>query len=413
MKIWIFPLALVVSGSAVAQSTFAVHSGDRVVFYGDSITDSSQYPNFIETLILTRYPGMDVRFYNSGVGGDRVTGGWMGSIGERLPRDLFAYRPTVFTIMLGMNDASYRAMDAGVFNTYKSGFEGILAEIKKNAPSARGWLIRPSPYDDVTYEPKWKPGYNDVLIQYGELVAELASKNVYGVVDLNKPVVDTLTAANAIDPKTAQKIIPDRVHPGNAGHFVMAWNVFKAWGGTGVLSETEINASAGTSVGKGVKLSQVTASANGVKWTALGGGLPFSFDRNDATVSLVLKATKIDEEVNKQIIKVSGLASGQYRLKIDDSTVGTYSAEDLAIGINIGNLTTPYSKQSALVNSLTWKRAEVQKTWWREIQFKYRDQNHSLLKGAVAGMRKLEEGVIKEQKAAAQPKPHTFELVKA
>ena len=48
---------------------------------------------------------------HSGVGGDRVTGGGAGPIDVRLPRDVVAYKPTVMTIMLGMNDGSYRAFD--------------------------------------------------------------------------------------------------------------------------------------------------------------------------------------------------------------------------------------------------------------------------------------------------------------
>src|SRR6185503_16616989 len=92
-------------------ATFALKDGDRVVFYGDSITDQRLYTTFTETYVVTRYPKLDVHFVHSGWGGDRVTGGGGGPIEVRLKRDVFAYKPSVMTIMLGMNDGSYRTFD--------------------------------------------------------------------------------------------------------------------------------------------------------------------------------------------------------------------------------------------------------------------------------------------------------------
>src|SRR3954471_5096687 len=101
-----------------AAEPFALKDGDRVVFYGDSITDQRLYTTFTESFVVTRFPKMDVSFIHSGWGGDRVTGGNGGTIDVRLERDVFAYKPTVMTIMLGMNDASYRAFDQSIFDRY-------------------------------------------------------------------------------------------------------------------------------------------------------------------------------------------------------------------------------------------------------------------------------------------------------
>src|SRR5438477_4878508 len=103
--------------------SFALKDGDRVVFYGDSITDQRLYTTFTETYVLTRFPRLEVRFVHSGWGGDRVSGGGGGPIDVRLPRDVFAYKPTVMTIMLGMNDASYRKFDEPIFDKFKTGYE--------------------------------------------------------------------------------------------------------------------------------------------------------------------------------------------------------------------------------------------------------------------------------------------------
>src|ERR1700759_1933267 len=102
-------LTLLTAAFATAQAPFYLHDGDRVVFYGDSITDQRLYTTFVESFVVTRFPHMNVAFTHSGWGGDRVTGGAGGPIDVRLARDVFPYRPTVMTIMLGMNDGNYKA----------------------------------------------------------------------------------------------------------------------------------------------------------------------------------------------------------------------------------------------------------------------------------------------------------------
>jgi hypothetical protein len=61
--------------------TFLLKDGDRVVFYGDSITEQRLYTSFIEEYALTRFPDRKIEFFNSGVGGDKVSGGWAGLLG--------------------------------------------------------------------------------------------------------------------------------------------------------------------------------------------------------------------------------------------------------------------------------------------------------------------------------------------
>src|SRR4051812_1015068 len=93
-------LILAAAGLAGAQDNFGLREGDRVVFYGDSITDQRLYTTFTETFVVTRFPKLNVSFVHSGWGGDRVTGGAGGPVDVRLWRDVLPYNPTVVTIML-------------------------------------------------------------------------------------------------------------------------------------------------------------------------------------------------------------------------------------------------------------------------------------------------------------------------
>src|SRR5262249_28339971 len=73
-----------VTAQASDRSNYYLNEGDRVVFYGDSITDQMLYTGFVETYTITRFPHLNVTFVHSGWGGDRVTGGGGGPIDLRL-----------------------------------------------------------------------------------------------------------------------------------------------------------------------------------------------------------------------------------------------------------------------------------------------------------------------------------------
>ena len=58
----VFVLAANAFAPAFADGPFYLKNGDRVVFYGDSITDQRLYTTFTETFVVTRFPNMDVTF---------------------------------------------------------------------------------------------------------------------------------------------------------------------------------------------------------------------------------------------------------------------------------------------------------------------------------------------------------------
>src|SRR5574337_1602942 len=179
----LFALFLFV-GTVRAEGSFQLKDGDCVVFYGDSITAGRGYTSFTETYAVTRFPHLRLRFVHSGWGGDRVTGGAGGSIDARLRRDVLAHKPTVMTIMLGMNDGGYRHFDPALFKTYTDGYQHIIDTVKSALPGIRITLLQPSPFDDVTRPAQFEGGYNAVLIRYGQFVKELGRREGSVVADL-------------------------------------------------------------------------------------------------------------------------------------------------------------------------------------------------------------------------------------
>jgi lysophospholipase L1-like esterase len=404
-------LLLAVGGTVNAQNGFYLKSGDRVIFYGDSITDQRLYTTFVETYIVTRFPNLNVSFVHSGWGGDRVNGGGGGKIDVRLQRDVIAYKPTVMTIMLGMNDGRYRAFDQQIFDEYAAGYENIISTMKSAVPGLRMTLIQPSPYDDVTRAPLFEGGYNAVLVRYSQFVKELARKHNLEIADLNTSVVAALTKASASDAPTALKIVPDRIHPGAGGHLLMAAALLRDWKAPALITAVEIDAAKKKVVR--VDNTQTTDLSNegAITWTQTDNALPMPVDLSDAPLSLAVRSSDVIEKLNQQPLKVTGLTASGYVLKIDGEEVGRFTKEQLAEGINLATLATPMTKQAAAVHALTLKHNNVHFTRWRSVQVPLEKDAPAQARKTLDALDELEAELVRQQRATAQPKPHRYELI--
>lgn len=410
----VFVLCFLCWGGATAlsaQGTSQIHPGDRVVFYGDSITDQRLYTVFVETYIVTRFPNLDVSFVHSGWGGDRVTGGGGGPIDLRLQRDVIAYKPTVMSIMLGMNDGGYQAYNEALFHTYVDGYQHIITSVKSALPGIRITAIQPSPFDDVTREPEFAGGYSGVLIRYAQAVKDLAERNQLTVADMNQPVVEMLKAAKAADPKLAEKIIPDRVHPDDGGHMIMAECLLKAWDAPATVTSVEIDAAGKRVVrSQGTKVSDL-ASAPNLAWTQLDDALPMPVDWKNEVVTLAVRSSDFVNALDQQPLKVTGLKGEKYELKIDGQAAGTFTRQQLAEGVNLAVLPTPMVEQATKVEELTVRHNDLHYARWREVQVPLADFNLAGKEAAMDSLDRLEAEVVTLQRKGAQPRPHRYELL--
>ena len=396
---------------ALEDDSFFLKDGDRVVFYGDSITEQLLYTTFAETFAVTRFPQYDLSFTHSGWGGDRVTGGGGGSIDRRLARDVIPYRPSVVTIMLGMNDASYQPFKQDIFDRYASGYKHIVEELKLDLPGVRLTLIKPSPFDDVTREPKFEGGYNAVLLRYADFVAELAKSEGASVADLNNPVVEATKKAFETDKEGAVKLNPDRVHPGVGGQLVMAQALLKAWNAPSLVSAVNLDAKESKVISAdGAVVTDLKKDGETLSWIQLDHALPFPVDLKDPVVALATKSSDFFTALNRQPLKVDGLNANEYILKIDGEEVGTFAKADLGNGVNLAEQNTPMIRQAIKVHSLTMKHNALHKLRWRTIQVPYQDAQSDHLAEALAGLDGIESEFVAEQHDAAQPVSHKFEL---
>jgi lysophospholipase L1-like esterase len=401
---------------------FHLRDGDRVLFYGDSITERGLYTAIVETYVVTRYPGLDVSFVNAGWGGDTVRGGAGGPIDVRLGRDVLPERPTVMTVMLGMND---RHPSLGTDSTndrqFFDGYAHMVSRMRAELPGIRITALTPSPYDEVTRPPR-PEGDNAVLVRFGRWIEDYARGAGLGIADMNAPLVRVLERANEADPERARGIIPDRVHPGLAGALIMAGRLLEAWDARPVVAAVAIEASGAAPTVSSVehsRVSELSAAGDGVSWTQLDGALPLPFaawertERDGPSVSLAIRYSDVTAALNAQPLRVTGLRDGAYALRIDGAAVGTFTSTELAQGVNLSVLDTPMAAQAKQVHDLGFAHNAVRQARRRQIEVQLAGYDLPEKGAAVEALDGLEAALVARQHEAARPVPHRFKLVPA
>lgn len=438
--------APILCAADTGDSSFYLKDGDRVCFYGDSITEQRFYGVDVESYVRTRFPKLQVEFVNSGVGGDKVTGGWAGDIDTRLSRDVFPFKPNVITIMLGMNDARYRAFDPDIFSVYTNGYEHIIESLQANLPGVRIVLIEPSPYDDVTESPNFPGGYNAVLLRYSAFVRQLARRHNLQCVDFNQPLVDVMQKVFAQNPALSHGVIPGRVHPSAIGELVMAQALLRAWNAPATVTAVTVNAHRDIATqSDNTTVSDIKTDGNILSWTQNDGCLPcpvlalhadwpqfppYSNGRNGTSFAwkipepnwsetnplaeMVLRDSGFYKDLDQEPLVVTGLARGNYQLKIDGQDVGEFTAKELRHGVNLAKYHTPMLEQSYRELALVWKQVQWRFFAWRDIQLKLsHDQNPAVQKatdGLVNALDNQIQEIVKDQHAAAMPQTSHYEL---
>lgn len=415
-RIWMIPvaaLALFAGVSTSAAQQFALKDGETVVFYGDSITAQRLYTKDVEEFVLTRYPQLHIHFVNAGVPGDTASGGYTGTMAERVARDVAPYQPGMITVMLGMNDGGwgYGSPDQ-IAADFKTKYLALLGELRRAAPHAAVTLICPTPYDEITHGTEF-PGYSHMVerlagevSQIGSQMQNSAEQPVF-VVDFHGPMMNALQRAKADNPEIAPLFIPDRIHPAPAGHWIMAAALLSAWHADPIVSSVTLNAAdAASTATERTKISDLRKSADGIAWTQLDEALPLPFDFNDAMTTEMLRISNV-AAFDRQMLQVSSLEAGTYELSIDGKAIASFLRDDLQAGVNLALDKTPMLSQARDVASQEDRCAELDQARFVVAS----DVKPMPTSGiAEATLRAAQDELEASIRKDLAPAPHKFEL---
>ncbi len=343
-----------------AEPVLKLKENDVWVMSGDSITAQRQHTDYIEAFYHTRFPAMNLRFRNSGIGGNRT-----GNILARFDYDIAAWKPTIVSVELGMNDVGNGDDPAA----YIQGMRDIITKIR--AIPAQPVLISSSPVDDGSKMGDWKSDRCRRLDAYTVALRKLAAEEKVVFVDQYHPLVDLwgdnrakgeaearnkgtwppkptpAPAPVAVDPtKPAQPVKPvatpiapsliplggDAVHPGPVGQYMMAATILSGLGAEKEVSSATLKADGSVVATKHCKITDATAKAGKLSFTRTDESSPWPILPAAKTAAQLLPSVL---DLSRCMLQVDGLAAGKYRVSINGKPAATLDEKELAAGWNI------------------------------------------------------------------------------
>lgn len=420
---------------AQAKAEFPLKDGDIWVMAGDSITAQHLHTNYFEAFCFARYPNLKFSFRNSGVGGHTIP-----TTLARFDYDIAAWKPTVVSVELGMNDQGGTPTEKFVSN-----MGTMVARIR--AIKARPVILSASPMNNG--DTMAKLGGNKKLNEYAVALKEFCAKEnipygdqFHALVDIwgnNKPKEilantmvslkqmacdDSLTGVEHLRAfLAAQEKLPvgpvsmqgDAVHPGSCGQLLMAATLLKELGADGFVSSVSIDGGGKVTEAKGCKVDGVKAEGEKIEFDRLDERLPFPIP-DEARAVLSLCPTILD--LSRYTLKVTGLKDGNYTLRINGIATATLAAKEFDAGVNLtafGPL--PQAKEvnpivaqgRAILAAVSGKEGVVGQ--WRGLSQKAHaaDAAQELKEQLAALDKKVQEADEKIREAAKPQKLH-FEL---
>jgi len=345
-------LLALLSSQVRAADKFPLEEGDTWVFAGDSITAQKQHTNDIEAFCYARYPKLTFHFRNSGVGGDTIP-----KVIARFEPDVAAFKPTVVSIELGMNDKGGTPVEKYIEQMGK--LTQMIQGIK-----ARPVYLAASPVNNGATMAKLDDG-NKRLDEYAVALKKFAAEqkapfadqfhalvDVWGKNKPREPLAANFTAVKALaqndslegvehlrkfleaqakNPPTVT-MMGDPVHPGQTGQLMMAAAILKDLGAEGFVSDAQLTADGKVMMVKGCAVDGVKAENGAISFDRTDECLPFPIAEESRPV-VAFDPTIL--ELSAYTLRVSGLKAEKYDIKVDGKAVGTVSAEELGKGVNL------------------------------------------------------------------------------
>src|SRR5262245_19013911 len=402
-------LVLLLSATPAWATKFALRDGDTVVFLGDSITAARTYGKVIEDYTLLRFPDRKVRFVNVGRGGDTAVGGL-----RRLEADVFPHRPTVLIVAYGVNDIGWGLKaDTAHKQKYLDAVRGLVEECRKR--KVRVFLCSAA----VTAEDPAK-SEGSFLQQMCDEGLEVARRLGARGIDVQRAMRATqkrVAAFNAAAKGKGEKVslhAADGVHLTDLGQVAMAYAILKGLNAPADVSSVRLD-------GRGPKLLEAAGCTvtdlaredEGLAFTRRDRGLPFN---GGLFYALHYRFVPVPEGLNRYLLRVEHLPPGRYEVRAAGRGLGTFTAEQLAAGVNLASATAdawqpggPWDAQAGVLKALTEARHQLAAA--NGLAKAHLSQG-ALPRELAEGSTRTDDELVALQRLAARPRPYRLAVRK-
>jgi len=199
-----------------------INANDTILFTGDSITDCGRvrenplhlgngYASFIAARLQAYLASPELTIFNRGISGNRASD-LLGRVGP----DLVDLKPTVVSILIGINDTwrRYDSKDITTAETFEKNYRGVLEKIRTEL-DARVVLLEPFLLHVPADRYAWREDLNPKIDVTRKLAVEFGADLL---------ALDGIFAKAATQAPAAYWAA-DGVHPTAAGHALIA----EAW----------------------------------------------------------------------------------------------------------------------------------------------------------------------------------------
>ena len=181
----------------------------------------------------------------------------------------------------------------------------------------------------------------------------------------------------------------------------------RSWGLSPVVSDVRLDsAKVKLVMAVNTHVDDLKGSDGKLGWTQTDNALPLPLMLDDEVIRFVLDSSDLSS-MDQQLLSVSGLPAPRYALQIDGKKITSFTREQLASGVNLALLATPMENQAKGVDGIEFKRTRLDEA--RFLLF-IEDPKVAGSGDAASAFEAEDAALAAEQRKAAQPKPHKFEL---
>lgn len=208
----------------IALTAFTgVQKKQRVIFFGDSITQAGVKPGgyitLLQEMLTQQNRASAYEIIGAGIGGNKIYDLYL-----RMEEDVLAKNPDIVYIWVGVNDVWHKAShgtgtDLSKFQKF---YEAVIKKLQ--AKKIKVILCTPAAIGERTDFSNQQDGD---LNQYSKVIRDIASEFQCGLVDLRKSFLE-YNLANNPENKESGILTTDRVHLTEKGNQLVAEEMLKA-----------------------------------------------------------------------------------------------------------------------------------------------------------------------------------------
>jgi hypothetical protein len=312
-----------------------LRKGDRLAICGDSITEQKMYSRIMETYLTVCVPELEVTARQYGWSGEKTPG-----FVDRMGNDCLRFKPTIATTCYGMNDHGYRPFVSRIGKRYQTESECMVEEFKANG--CRVVLGSPGCVGKMPFWVTSAAGtvddLNMNLCELRNIGIGVSRKEGAAFADVFRPMLITSYEGKKNYGPAYEIPGKDGVHPGWAGHLVMAYAFLKALGLDGDIGWIAVDLSGKRPVT--VSAGHQLVSGSGREFRIRSSRYAFCStntavsDGTNGTMRSAMALVPFNEELNRFLLIARNGTAESYNVTWGEQS-RNYSAKELARGVNL------------------------------------------------------------------------------